>query len=95
MSGPMTGTFPPGFLWGVTTGAHQTEGNNLAVFALPNGDYNLNGSIDTGDYAAWRKSIGGTLGYSAWRQRYGAAGSGSGSGTGCAPGIACGSGTAG
>ena len=26
----MTRTFPPGFLWGVTTGAHQTEGNNLA-----------------------------------------------------------------
>lgn len=27
---PMTRIFPPGFLWGVTTGAHQTEGNNLA-----------------------------------------------------------------
>jgi len=26
----MTRTFPPGFLWGVTTGAHQTEGNNVA-----------------------------------------------------------------
>ena len=24
----MTRTFPPAFLWGVTTGAHQTEGNN-------------------------------------------------------------------
>lgn len=23
-------TFPPGFLWGVTTGAHQTEGNNVS-----------------------------------------------------------------
>jgi beta-glucosidase/6-phospho-beta-glucosidase/beta-galactosidase len=22
----MTRTFPPGFLWGVTTGAHRTEG---------------------------------------------------------------------
>ena len=26
----MTRIFPSGFLWGVTTGAHQTEGNNLA-----------------------------------------------------------------
>jgi beta-glucosidase len=26
----MTRTFPPGFLWGVTTGAHQIEGNNVA-----------------------------------------------------------------
>jgi beta-glucosidase/6-phospho-beta-glucosidase/beta-galactosidase len=26
----MTRMFPPGFLWGVTTGAHQTEGNNVA-----------------------------------------------------------------
>jgi beta-glucosidase len=26
----MTRTFPPGFLWGATTGAHKTEGNNLA-----------------------------------------------------------------
>ena len=24
------GTFPPGFLWGVAIGAHQSEGNNLA-----------------------------------------------------------------
>ena len=26
----MTRTFPPGFLWGVTVGAHQSERNNLA-----------------------------------------------------------------
>lgn len=26
----MTRTFHPGFVWGVTTGAYQTEGNNLA-----------------------------------------------------------------
>jgi exopolysaccharide biosynthesis protein len=53
-------------------------GTNLAVFALPNGDYNLNGTIDAGDYAVWRKSIGGTLGYNAWRSQYGTTG-GSGS----------------
>jgi exopolysaccharide biosynthesis protein len=56
----------------------RSVGTNLAVFALPNGDYNQNGVIDTGDYAVWRKSIGGTLGYNAWRSRYGSpAGSGS------------------
>jgi beta-glucosidase len=26
----MTDTFPPGFLWGAATSAHQTEGNNIA-----------------------------------------------------------------
>jgi beta-glucosidase len=26
----MTDTFPPGFLWGAATSAHQTEGNNVA-----------------------------------------------------------------
>jgi exopolysaccharide biosynthesis protein len=62
----------------VPSGAERSVGVNFGVFALPNGDYNLNGTIDTGDYAVWRKSVGGTLGYNAWRQRYGAAG-GSGS----------------
>jgi exopolysaccharide biosynthesis protein len=58
--------------------AERSVGVNLGVFALPNGDYNLNGVVDTGDYAIWRKSVGGQLGYTAWRSRYGAA-SGSGS----------------
>jgi hypothetical protein len=62
----------------VPSETERSVGVNFGVFALPNGDYNLNGTIDAGDYAVWRKSIGGTLGYNAWRQRYGAAG-GSGS----------------
>ena len=62
----------------VPSETERSVGTNLAVFALPNGDFNLNGIVDAGDYAVWRKSIGGTLGYNAWRQRYGAAG-GSGS----------------
>ena len=58
--------------------SERSVGTNLGVFALPNGDFNLNGTIDAGDYVVWRKSVGGTLGYTAWRSRYGAAG---GSGT--------------
>ena len=26
---PVTVTFPPGFLWGAATAAHQIEGNNI------------------------------------------------------------------
>jgi hypothetical protein len=53
-------------------------GCNLAVFALPNGDYNQNGAMDAGDYVLWRKSIGSQTAYNAWRQKFGsAAGSGS------------------
>lgn len=53
-------------------------GTNLAVFALPNGDYNQNGEIDAADYVVWRKSIGGQLAYDAWRKQFGASiGSGS------------------
>jgi exopolysaccharide biosynthesis protein len=55
----------------------RAVGTSLAVFALPDGDFNQNGIVDTGDYAVWRKSVGGTLGYTAWRSQYGAvAGSG-------------------
>jgi hypothetical protein len=60
-------------------GLERSVGTNLAVFALPNGDYNKNGALDAPDYVLWRKSIGGSLAYDAWRQRFGnAAGSGSG-----------------
>ena len=52
----------------------RSVGTSLAVFALPNGDFNQNGVVDTGDYAVWRKSVGGQLGYTAWRSQYGAAG---------------------
>lgn len=62
----------------VPSEAERSVGVNFGVFALPNGDFNQNGIVDTGDYAVWRKSVGGTLGYTAWRSRYGAAG-GSGS----------------
>jgi exopolysaccharide biosynthesis protein len=63
----------------VPSESERSVGVNFGVFALPNGDYNVNGTIDASDYVVWRKSIGGALGYNAWRQRYGAAG-GSGSG---------------
>jgi exopolysaccharide biosynthesis protein len=62
----------------VPSETERSVGTNLALFALPNGDYNLNGAVDAGDYTVWRKSVGGQLGYDAWRSRYGAAG-GSGS----------------
>lgn len=53
-------------------------GANLAVFALPNGDYNQNGVVDAADYVVWRDSIGGQYAYDAWRQRFGGSvGSGS------------------
>jgi hypothetical protein len=63
----------------VPSGSERSVGTNLGLFALPNGDYNRNGTLDSGDYAVWRKSIGGTLGYTAWRSRYGSAATASGS----------------
>jgi hypothetical protein len=63
----------------VPSETERLVGTSLAVFALPNGDYNQNGVVDGADYAVWRKSIGGQVAYDAWRQRYGSpAGSGSG-----------------
>ena len=61
-------------------GLERSVGSNLAVFALPNGDYNQNGAVDAADYVVWRKSIGGQLAYDAWRTRFGGSPSGLGSG---------------
>lgn len=58
--------------------SERLVGTSLAVFALPNGDYNDNGVVDAADYVVWRNSIGGQVAYDAWRQRFGSvAGSGS------------------
>ena len=57
----------------------RSVGSSLGVFALPNGDYNQNGVVDSGDYVVWRKSIGGPYAYDAWRSRYGGSGTGNGS----------------
>lgn len=54
-------------------GSERSVGNNLAVFALPNGDYNQNGGYDAADYVNWRKSIGVDMAYAAWREKFGAA----------------------
>ncbi len=62
-------------------GTERAVGDNLAVFALPNGDYNKNGLVDAADYVVWRKSIGGRLAYDAWRLQFGNAASGLGSGS--------------
>ncbi len=61
-------------------GTERAVGTNLAVFALPNGDYNQDGVIDAADYVVWRKSIGGQLAYDAWRSQFGSAASGLGGG---------------
>jgi len=58
----------------------------LSSFAI-NGDYNVNGIVDAGDYVLWRKSpasYGGAGGYTTWRSNFGrtnlpGAGSGAGS----------------
>lgn len=60
-------------------GSERSVGTNLAVFALPNGDYNGDGVVDAADYVVWRKTIGGQFAYDAWRARFGST-SGSGSG---------------
>jgi hypothetical protein len=71
----------------------RSVGSNLAVFALPNGDYNQNGIVDAADYVVWQKSIGSQYAYDAWRQRFGyLSGSGSGSsftGDGAVPEPSC------
>jgi hypothetical protein len=59
------------------SGGERAVGSNFGVFALPNGDYKQDGVIGAADYAVWRKTIGGTMAYDAWRERFGsAAGSG-------------------
>jgi hypothetical protein len=52
-------------------GPERSVGVNLGVFALPNGDYNVNGGYDAADYVNWRKSIGGDMAYAAWRKKFG------------------------
>jgi hypothetical protein len=59
-------------------GIERAVGTNFGVFALPNGDFNQDGVIDAADYAAWRKTIGGSLAYEAWRKQFGNVASGSG-----------------
>lgn len=54
----------------VPSGGERSVGVNLGVFALPNGDFNENGIVDAGDYVVWRKTIGGTLAYEAWRKHF-------------------------
>jgi hypothetical protein len=62
----------------VPSEAERLVGTSLAVFALPNGDYNQNGLIDTADYVVWRRTLGQPSTYNAWRQRFGSsAGTGS------------------
>ncbi len=53
-------------------GSERAVGTSLAVFALPNGDYNQDGVVDAADYVVWRDSIGGQLAYDAWRENFGA-----------------------
>jgi hypothetical protein len=72
-------------------GSERAVGSNLAVFALPNGDYNQDGEIDAADYVMWRKSIGGTVAYDAWREGFGTAGAGAGGNTVPEPATCCGS----
>ena len=55
-------------------GNERAVGTNLAVFALPNGDFNRNGDVEAGDYVAWRKTIGGSIAYDAWRKQFSAEG---------------------
>jgi exopolysaccharide biosynthesis protein len=51
--------------------SERSVGASLAVYALPNGDFNQNGMVDTADYVTWRNSIGGQLGYNTWRSKFG------------------------
>jgi hypothetical protein len=62
-------------------GSERSVGDNLAVFALPNGDYNQNGVVDAADYVTWRSSIGGQLAYDAWRSQFGTVAGGLGGGS--------------
>ena len=57
------------------SGEYRNVGVNLGLFALPNGDFNLNNRVDAADYVRWRDSIGGQTAYDAWRQHYGMLGS--------------------
>jgi hypothetical protein len=46
------------------------------------GDYNLNGRVDSADYVVWRNSNGTQAAYNVWRANFGASSTGSGSATG-------------
>lgn len=52
-------------------GSERAVGSNFAVFALPNGDFDVDGSVTAADYVLWRKSIGGVYAYDAWSKQFG------------------------
>jgi hypothetical protein len=51
-------------------GGERAVGSSLAVFALPNGDFNQDRNIDAADYVMWRKTIGGQLAHDAWTKHF-------------------------
>ena len=69
---------------GITTNAPQTL---RSIVPLP-GDYNYDSVVDSADYVVWRKTMGDSESYNAWRANFGRAvgvvGSGSGLGSGVA-----------
>jgi len=64
----------------INSTGERAVGTNLGVFALPNGDFNLDGGIDAADYVVWRKTIGGEFAYDAWNEQFAEASGGTGGG---------------
>jgi hypothetical protein len=61
----------------LTSFTQRFSQNGTPVLA---GDYNKNGTVDAADYVVWRKFIGPSQGYDAWRAHFGETSASSGSG---------------
>lgn len=58
--------------WYLSINRFDGNDSGLAVVTIRPGDYNGNGTIDTGDYVAWRKTnINGAQGYADWKANFG------------------------
>jgi hypothetical protein len=67
---------PGGFTWNVTYGANNVT---LSVTGLGlAGDFNGDGSVNSADYIAWRKTGGSQADYNAWRTNFGKTNAGAG-----------------
>jgi hypothetical protein len=69
--------------WGYYT---TSEGSNQPIYyfdRLPHGDFNHNGTVEAGDYVAWRKGLGTAYqasDYTTWQANFGKAAPGAGAG---------------
>ena len=75
--GNWAGNVPAGGYGSFASSVTNMQVDYVRVYAGLPGDFNLDGTVDTGDYVVWRKTDGTQDGYDTWRVHFGqTAGSG-------------------